>query len=59
MHTENFMDNNHISPIESGNKDASSRVYGTPTIEELRMRVLERQLEKKKKGSRKKQLTEY
>ena len=53
------MDNNNISPIKSGNKDSSTRVYGTPTIEELRMRVMERKLEKKKKGSRKKQLTEY
>lgn len=49
------MDNNHISLKESGANDVSARIYGTPTVEELRMRVLARQLEKKKKGAGKKQ----
>lgn len=48
------MDNDQLSPKQNSANDASSRVYGTPTIDELRMRVLVRQLEKKKKGKRKK-----
>ena len=48
------MDNDQISTKENSANDAPSRVYGTPTIDELRMRILVRQQEKKKKGNRKK-----
>ena len=48
------MDNDQISLKENNTNDASTRVYGTPTIDELRMRISERQLEKKKKRNKKK-----
>jgi len=54
MNTENFMDNDQISLKECSANDVSSRVYGTPTIDELRMRVFVRQQEKKNKGDKKK-----
>jgi len=48
------MDNDQIFQTENSANDVSSRVYGTPSVEELQMRVLSRQLENKKKEKRKK-----
>lgn len=52
--TENFMVNDQISPNDNNTNDVSRRVYGTPSIEELQMRVLARELEKRKQEKRKK-----
>jgi hypothetical protein len=53
-YTENFMDNDQIFQTENSANDISSHVYGTPSVEELKMRVLARKLENRKKEKRKK-----
>lgn len=51
------MESNQTYPGDNSTKNVTSRVYGTPTIEELRMRVEVRQQEKRKKGNRKSNVT--